>query len=343
MKTHMESPSSKVKPPKPLKKSAEKKSLPNFTAQELEDIITYHTFYKKYFQQLNELILRDLIDHPFWGAIIQNIPKEALEAQNKLSIELQDDAIYNGNWNPYVKHTTDQGIIALLRNHLIPIIKEKLQNNMEKAITIIKGMDLFIDFAMTIVGESYINEMKKLVESQKLTVIAEKSATRYARSLIEASLDPLVTISLEGKITDVNEASVKVIGMPKQKLIGTNFSDYFTEPEKANEIYEQVFEKGLVADYPLTIKHLNGNLTDVLYNASVYKDEKDMIVGVVATARDITTQKELAEREVAEREKELKRIEELERFRKLTVGRELKMIELKTQIEDLNNQLAEKK
>ncbi|MBK7003562.1 MAG: hypothetical protein IPH35_27850 [Rhodoferax sp.] len=32
--------------------------------------------------------------------------------------------------------------------------------------------------------------------------------SQYARSLIEASPDPLVTISPEGKITDVNEASV---------------------------------------------------------------------------------------------------------------------------------------
>jgi len=30
----------------------------------------------------------------------------------------------------------------------------------------------------------------------------------YARSLIEASLDPLVTISAEGKIMDVNKARV---------------------------------------------------------------------------------------------------------------------------------------
>ena len=36
--------------------------------------------------------------------------------------------------------------------------------------------------------------------------------TQYARSLIEASLDPLVTISPEGKITDVNEATIKVTG-----------------------------------------------------------------------------------------------------------------------------------
>ena len=59
-----------------------------------------------------------------------------------------------------------------------------------------------------------------------------RSTSHYARSLIEASLDPLVTISPEGKITDVNEAT-KGTGVPREKLIGTDFSDYFTEPEKA--------------------------------------------------------------------------------------------------------------
>src|SRR5438874_6737299 len=100
-------------------------------------------------------------------------------------------------------------------------------------------------------------------------VTVQKQASQYARSLIEASLDPLVTISPEGKITDVNEGSVKVTGRSREELIGTDFSNYFTEPEKAREGYQQVFAKGSVTDYPLTIRHRNGQLTEVLYNASV--------------------------------------------------------------------------
>src|SRR4029079_7513269 len=119
-----------------------------------------------------------------------------------------------------------------------------------------------------------------------------KRTSQYARRLIEASLDPLVTISGKGKITDVNNASVKVTGVPREKLIGTDFSDYFTEPQKAKEGYKQVFEKGLIADYPLTIRHKNGKLTDVLYNATVYKDESGNVLGVFAAARDITSQKQ---------------------------------------------------
>ncbi len=125
----------------------------------------------------------------------------------------------------------------------------------------------------------------------KQNASSQRQSARYARSLIEASLDPLVTISGDGKILDVNKASTKVTGLPRQKLIGTDFSDYFTEPQKAQEGYQQVFKKGFISDYPLTIKHKNGNLTDVLYNASVYKDEKGKVLGVFAAARDVTEQK----------------------------------------------------
>jgi PAS domain S-box-containing protein len=85
-------------------------------------------------------------------------------------------------------------------------------------------------------------------------------------------LDPLVTINAEGQITDGNHALMNVTGIQRENLIGTDFSIYFTEPER-EQAYIQVFEN-FVSDYALTIKHLNGKLTDVLYNASVYKDDK---------------------------------------------------------------------
>ncbi|MES2207818.1 MAG: PAS domain-containing protein [Pseudomonadota bacterium] len=164
--------------------------------------------------------------------------------------------------------------------------------------------------------------------------------SQYARILIEASLDPLVTINADGKITDVNETTTKVTGVPRGKLIGTDFSSYFTEPKKAQEAYRQGFAKGMVTNYPLTICHVDGRLTDVIYNASVYRDERGNVLGVFAAARDVTAQKQ-AEAQVADqRAKELEKLAELERFQKLTIGRELKMIELKKEIEDLKRQVS---
>jgi len=124
-----------------------------------------------------------------------------------------------------------------------------------------------------------------------------KLASQYSLSLIEASRDPLFTISPTGKITDMNEATVRVMGVPRAKLIGTDFFDYFTKPAKAREGYQQVFAKGFVVDYPLTI--LDHKLTDVLFNGSVYKDDQGNVLGAVVVARDITEQKRI-EKELIE-------------------------------------------
>jgi len=128
-------------------------------------------------------------------------------------------------------------------------------------------------------------------------IYSAKLASQYSLSLIEASRDPLFTISPTGKITDMNEATVRVTGIPREKLIGTNFIDYFTNPDKARQGYQQVFAKGFVVDYPLTI--LDYKLTDVLFNGSVYKDDKGNVLGAVVVARDITEQKRI-EKELTE-------------------------------------------
>jgi PAS domain S-box-containing protein len=130
------------------------------------------------------------------------------------------------------------------------------------------------------------------ITEHKLAEEAVRSANAYNRSLIEASPDPLVTIGPNGKITDVNTATETVTGYRREKLVGTDFSDYFTDPEKARAGYREVFQKGSVRDYPLEIQHRNGQVTSVLYNATVYRDEQGQAKGVFAAARDITERKQ---------------------------------------------------
>ncbi|MDZ4757947.1 MAG: PAS domain S-box protein, partial [Bacteroidota bacterium] len=125
-------------------------------------------------------------------------------------------------------------------------------------------------------------------------ITAQKLLSKYSLSLIEASRDPLVTISIEGKITDMNEATTNITGLSREELTGTDFFDYFTEPQKAREVYQVVFAKGSVADSPLTLRHKSGKLTDVLFNGSVYKDDRGNVLGVVIVARDVTEQKRIA-------------------------------------------------
>jgi len=122
-----------------------------------------------------------------------------------------------------------------------------------------------------------------------------RGAGAYNRSLIEASLDLLVTIDLDGKITDANSATAEETGCSREELIGTDFSDYFTEPEKAREAYQHVFKEGSIQECVLQIRHRDGHVMPVLYNASVYRDEAGEVIGAFAAARNITKVTEVAD------------------------------------------------
>ena len=145
------------------------------------------------------------------------------------------------------------------------------------------------DAAGGIIGASSIAH--GITESDRVRGQAHFAA-QYSRSLMEASLDPLVTISPEGKITDVNEATIRMIGVDREHLIGTDFSDYFTEPDRARDGYRQVFAQGFVADYPLILQRTGGDLIQVLFTAPVYKDAASNVLGVLAAARGVTHSKQ---------------------------------------------------
>ena len=114
---------------------------------------------------------------------------------------------------------------------------------------------------------------------------------RYNRSLIEASFDPLVTINKDGKIMDVNSSTCRITGVKREQLVGSDFTNYFTDPQAARAGYLKVFSDGSVQDYPLAIRHQDGHVTEVIYNAGVYKNENGQVEGVFAAARDISERK----------------------------------------------------
>jgi len=171
-----------------------------------------------------------------------------------------------GRWEGELIHITRENTVVIVESHMT------LQHTLDG----------------TLVATLEINND---VTQQRQAEEQLRASSLYARSLLEASLDPLVTISAEGKITDVNKGTEEVTGFSREELIGSDFSNYFTEPDEANAGYRRVFTDGYVRDYPLAIRHRSGSVTDVLYNASLYQNEAGEIQGVFAAARDITDRK----------------------------------------------------
>lgn len=122
-----------------------------------------------------------------------------------------------------------------------------------------------------------------------------RQAQNYTRSLIEASVDALLTVNPDFKITDVNEQTVNMTEYSREELIGSDFPDYFIDADRASAGVKKTLAEGFVTNYELTLRSRSGKHTLVSFNASVFKDTEGKIRGIFAAARDITEQKRLEE------------------------------------------------
>lgn len=214
-----------------------------------------------------------------------------------------NEALMTEKYNELQKiETIEQGEILTnkIRRLITAINYDELKLLKQARIENAKSIDyseaillLLLIFIMVIFGLVFIilqNQRQRNKELEAHTA-SQQLLSNYSLSLLEASLDPLITISTEGKITGMNEAFANITGLTRAELTGTDFFTYFTESQKAREVYQEVFAKGSVADKPLTLRHKDGKLTDVSFNGSVYKDAAGNVLGVVIVARDIAEQK----------------------------------------------------
>jgi PAS domain S-box-containing protein len=130
-------------------------------------------------------------------------------------------------------------------------------------------------------------------QAQLQSQLAEERA--YNRGLIEASVDGLVTVDEAMLITDVNDTMCRMVGRPRRQLVGSSFTSYFTEPEKAAEGVRLTFREGSARNYVLTLQAADGGRLAVSFNAAVFKDTAGNVRGIFASARDIADQKTLEE------------------------------------------------
>jgi PAS domain S-box-containing protein len=115
----------------------------------------------------------------------------------------------------------------------------------------------------------------------------------YNRGLIEASVDGLVTVAENMKITDVNDTMCRMAGRPRAHLIGSSFPQYFVEGNRAAEGVQLTFKEGAVTNYVLTLEAADGRRIPVSFNAAVFRDTAGKVRGIFASARDITAQTQL--------------------------------------------------
>ncbi len=145
-----------------------------------------------------------------------------------------------------------------------------------------------------------------------------------------------------GLILAVNKAFQKLTGYKEIEIVGKPIEGIFLE--KIENILKEVLEKGIVEGKELTLAQKN---IPVSVFVAARKDSEGNVLGFFWGIIDISEfkilQQEL-EKRVQEKTRALQeKLEELEKFQKIVVGRELKMIELKREIEKLKKEIEKRK
>ena len=148
-------------------------------------------------------------------------------------------------------------------------------------------------------------------------------------------------------IIDVNQAFQNLTYYESIKIIGAPLADIFLEKKELEKLLEKAQKEEKYLTKELTLISKKKKEIPVSVSISIRKDTEGNFIGYFVALFDITEIKKFREEldeKVKERTKELQeKINELEKFHELTVGRELKMIELKKEIERLERELEKNK
>ncbi|MES2588438.1 MAG: ATP-binding protein [Bacteroidota bacterium] len=157
------------------------KLTPIITEEDKKDIISYYTAYEKYAKEINDELTAKLLNHPIFGDLIKNTPKEIMEETNRVNTLLQKNAIYGGQWREYIEHNVQQGVvyaqmgfefnswyelITMARIFIMPYLSKEYGNS-EDFYRANNGMNYFIDIGMGVIGEAYMLQKNEVISKDK--------------------------------------------------------------------------------------------------------------------------------------------------------------------------------
>jgi len=187
--------------------------------------------------------------------------------------------------------------------------------------------------AITILED--ITELKRAQES------LEKSEEKY-RLLVTQNKDAIFIGSLENNVTYASPACEAIFGYTPEEFMSTpEIAVKIIHPDCQKQMVEFWGEYARTKVFPEKPSewkwiHKDGRIVYTENTFTNIYNEKGEITGFQTVARDITERKRMEE--ALRKEKE-----ELEYMNRLMIGRELKMIELKKEINDLLHELGRKR
>ena len=129
---------------------------------------------------------------------------------------------------------------------------------------------------------------------------AEQESRRF-EAIVESSIDGILSVDLEGKITSWNPGAQRIFGYSEKEMLGVAFKTLTPEDRRkqCDEFFEDVRRGKPIRDCETVRLGRGGARIDVSLSLSPIQDRERRFVGVAVIVRDITERRSL-EQEVLE-------------------------------------------
>jgi PAS domain S-box-containing protein len=296
-----------------MNSSLPKITIPNFTPEEKQGLQDYWNLYEKHREEINAQLVVMAINHPEFKFILQNTAAQPTPEEQARNREIQKNAIFQDDWEPYLKNLQRQGmayaqaglsfhawfeIVDAFRKYMTPYLLHAFGEEPERLLSAINGMDNLLDTTMSVIGDAYLEMKQQLIRQQEETVrdaIRQKQSEKRFRGLLEAAPDAMVIVDHEGVVVMVNAQTEKVFGYERDDLLGkhveqlvpTRFRD--VHPFHRNQYGKNPRLRPMGADLELYALRKDGTEFPVEISLSPMETEEDKLI--IAAIRDITERK----------------------------------------------------
>jgi PAS domain S-box-containing protein len=292
--------------------------IPEFAPEEKQGLQDYWSVYEAHREEITAQLVEMAIHHPEFKFILQNTAAQPTPEEQARNQELQRNAIFHDDWEPYLKNLQRQGIgyaqaglsfhawfeiIGAFRKYMTPYLLNSLGESPERLLSAINGMDALLDTALSVIGDAYLEMKEQLIREQEETVrdaIRQKQSEKRFRGLLEAAPDAMVIVDQEGVIIMVNAQTEKLFGYTREDilnkhveiLVPSRFRDVHPFHRKQYGKNSRVRPMG--AD--LELYALRKDETEFPVEISLSPMETDEDSLIIAAIRDITERKRAEEK-----------------------------------------------
>ncbi len=164
----------------------------------------------------------------------------------------------------------------------------------------------------------------------------------YIHDLFSFTPQPLCFVNPKGMVLEVNPAFIRITGHDEYDVVGETLSSFLKE-EDATRLLEKAINEDVIEGEDVSLKKKDGESIDVTVFGKSRKVKGEGVNGVFFSFIDLTEVKAKEEEVEKSKEKLQEKIEEMEKINKLTIGRELRMVEIKEEMEKLKAELEKYK